>query len=77
MCMQNSMPETIKFDISNELDLLMMTSNKDSQCYIKFDWLLENVEPIKFHVTFIFTRLTSFEGLLRSTLTLKSNWSVA
>ena len=31
-----------------------MTSNADLKCYTKFDWLMKNVEPIKFHVPLIF-----------------------
>ena len=31
-----------------------MTSNADSKCYTKFDRLMKNVEPIKFHVPLIF-----------------------
>ena len=38
---------------------LIMTSNADSRCYMKFDWLAKSVEPIKFRVSFIFPRLTS------------------
>ena len=36
-----------------------MTSNADSGCYVKFDWLGKNGELIKFHEILIFPRLTS------------------
>ena len=34
-----------------------LTSNADSRCYTKFDWLRKNVVPIKYHVKSL---LTSF-----------------
>ena len=37
-----------------------MTSNADSRCYMKFDWLAKNDKPIKFHVRFISPRLFTF-----------------
>ena len=42
-----------------------MTSNADSRCYTKLDWLWKNVEPIIFHVTSILPHLMSYKkGLL-------------
>ena len=32
-----------------------ITSNADARCYTKFNWLEQNVEPIKFHVTLSFS----------------------
>ena len=44
-----------------------MTSKADARCFLKFDWLGKNVEPIKFHVT-----LMTFDIYDKTLLTLMS-----
>ena len=49
---RNSQPTTIcTAAMLVKLTFLIMTSNADSRCYTKLDWLWKNVEPIKFTVT--------------------------
>ena len=38
-----------------------MTSNADLGCYTKFDWLRQNVGPIKFHLTLFLRILRHYE----------------